>query len=49
MGRVRWLTRQHTENIVHLSLISGRVHLEMGLSFLFREISVWSNEGLNIL
>jgi hypothetical protein len=47
-GRVRRLARQHTENSIHLSLISRRLHLEMGLSFFFREISVWSNEGLNI-
>jgi hypothetical protein len=48
-GGVRRLTHQNNENNVHLSLISGRLHLEMGLPFLFREISVWSNEGLNIL
>jgi hypothetical protein len=49
MGRVRRLTSQHTENNVHLSLISGRVYLEVSLSLLFKEILVWSNEGLNIL
>jgi hypothetical protein len=48
MDRVRRLTRQHTGNIIQLSLISNRLHLEMDLSFFFREISVWSNEGLNI-
>jgi hypothetical protein len=47
-GRVRQFTRQRIENNIHLSLISNRLHLEMGLSFFFMEILVWSNEGLNI-
>jgi hypothetical protein len=52
MGRARRLGHQHTENNIHLSLISNRLHMEMGLSFFFRnfrygamKLSISSEEG----